>query len=101
MKLITNILNFFTSFKEPRPPRDWIVILCLIFAVLIALVGWAIFLFLGIRSGAIIGSAEGQEVATPTVTRGELQEALDHYQKKEANFDARNYPTPSLSDPSL
>lgn len=100
MKFAMNIIDFFKSFGRPHPSRDWLFALIVLTIALAVLLGVAIFLFLGIRSGVIVGSAEGVVPIAPTVTRGELEAVLDAYQKKEINFDAENYPTPSLSDPA-
>lgn len=100
MKTLADIFYFLNSLKNPHPSRDWLIALSTAALVLAVFLGIAIFLFLGIRSGIVVGSAEGKIPASPTVTRGELKVVVEAYQKKELNFGAKNYPTPKLSDPA-
>jgi len=100
MNTVKNATSFLISFTKPHPSRDWLLLLAVFSAGFVFCIGIAGFLFLGIRSGTIVGRAEGNTPSAPSVTRGELKEVLGTYQKKETNFNARNYPTPALSDPS-
>jgi len=100
MNITKSAITFVVSFTKPHPSRDWLLLLAVFFIGLLSCFSIAAFLFLGIRSGTIVGNAGETAPVLPSVTRTELQGVVETYQKKETNFNARNYSRPSLSDPS-
>ena len=69
-------------------------------AVLIAVIVYAAYLFIGINSGRIVGVAAPDLLTPPSVTRGDINKAIDSYQARALNFNERNLPLPTLFDPS-
>lgn len=100
MKYLTAALSFVMSLSRPHPARDWALIVVLGLIGFVVCVGFAVYLFLGIRSGVIVGNAEGAAPITPAVTKGEISSTLEAYTQRSANFDAQNYPRPPLTDPA-
>ncbi len=84
----------------PNPARDWYAVLLIAIALLIVEIAVGVFFFVGIRSGQIVGSAEGAGESMSTVTRGEVSATLDLYRVRQTNYEARNFPRPALKDPS-
>ena len=95
-----SLKEFLLSFITPLPARDWFVLLCLTGILFLVFVSYAGYLFLGIRAGTIVGSADTERPALPTVSRGDLTKTLETYRTRKANYDARNFPRPTLVNPS-
>ncbi len=95
-----SLKNFALSFVTPLPARDWFVALCLFILLFVACVVYAGYLFLGIRAGTIVGSVETSHPVLPAVSRDDLSKTLDGFRTRKANFDARNFPRPVLSNPA-
>jgi|CXWL01.1.fsa_nt_gi hypothetical protein len=95
-----SLKEFALAFVTPLPARDWFVILCLTLLLFIGCVSYAGYLFIGIRGGTIIGSAQSDRPVLPKVSRADLTKILDTYRVRKANYEARNFPRPTLTNPS-
>lgn len=95
-----SLKDFALSFVTPLPARDWFLVLGIFIMTFIAGVSYAGYLFLGIRAGTIVGSVEADHPVLPVVSKSDLAKTLDAFRVRKANFDARNFPRPALSNPS-
>ncbi len=101
MKSFTeDIGSYFALLLKPHPGRDWLIVFVFMIIVLLAVVSFAAYLFLGIRTGSIVGASTADVPTPPQVTRGEIEIVLESYRKRVLNFNERNFPVPTLFDPS-
>lgn len=100
MKSAQELVQRLKTFFGPHPLRDWVVIATLLFVIFMIVVVFAVYLFLGIRTGRIVGSVPAENLSAPKVTRGEIKEVLDRYELRRVNFDAGNFPERTFSDPN-
>lgn len=87
------------SIATPHPARDWSIALVIIVMTFVGFVAYAGYLFVGIRWGGLTGESSIQSVSPPTITRGELDSALETYRVRRANFESRNFGIPGVTDP--
>jgi hypothetical protein len=64
--------HFFSSLITPFPARDWAISLVILMILFVGLVGYAAYLFTGIRAGTIVGEAPAVSGALPNVSRADL-----------------------------
>ena len=95
-----SLTEFTLSFLTPHPARDWLIALSLSIAVFLACASYAGYLFWGIRAGTIVGSAPTDRPVLPKVSRADLANTLEAYRVRKANYDARNFPRPVLTNPA-
>ncbi len=95
-----SLKEFALSFVTPLPSRDWFVILSLSILLCIGCVSYAGYLFFGIRTGTIVGAAQSDRPVLPKVSRADLTKTLEAYRVRKANYEARNFPRPALTNPS-
>ena len=81
------VQQFFSSLITPLPARDWAIALTLLIALFVGLVGYAAYLFTGIRAGTIVGEAPAVSGVLPNVSRADLMNTLEIYRIKRTNFD--------------
>ena len=85
------IQKFFVSLITPSPARDWAIALVLLLIVFFGLVGYAGYLFIGIRAGTIVGEAEAVSGLLPSVSRDDLMNTLEAYRIRRANFESGQF----------
>ena len=95
-----SLKDFLVSLVTQLPARDWFVTLSLFIVLFAACIAYAVYLFLGIRAGTIVGSVEADHPALPAVSRVDLSKTLDAFRTRKANYDARNFPRPALFNPA-
>lgn len=95
-----SLTEFAASLLTPHPVRDWLLILSLAAVLFFSCAAYAGYLFLGIQGGTIIGSIEAEQPVLPKVSRGDLTKTLEMYHTRKANYEAQNFPRPSLVNPS-
>lgn len=100
MKTTQELLLHLRTFFGPHPLRDWVVVASILFVIFIIVIVFATYMFLGIRTGRIVGTAPVEIPSAPKVTRGEIKEVLDEYELRRVNFDAGNFPERTFSDPN-
>ncbi|MBX9765326.1 hypothetical protein K2X83_01660 [Patescibacteria group bacterium] len=85
------IQKFFVSLITPNPARDWAIALVLLLLFFFGLVGYAGYLFVGIRAGTIVGKAEAVSAVLPNVSRADLMNTLEVYRVRRANFESGQF----------
>jgi hypothetical protein len=85
------IQKFFVSLITPSPARDWAIALVLLLLFFFGLVGYAGYLFVGIRAGTIVGEAEPVSAVLPNVSRADLMNTLEEYRVRRANFESGQF----------
>ena len=100
MTTLENITLFMASLLKPHPGRDWMIIFILTLMIGIACMVIAGYLFIGIRSGTIVGESYADDLKPPQITRGEIEKVLETSKARALNFNERNFPLPTLFDPS-
>ena len=98
---ITFILNWFKKFLVPNPTRDWASVLVIGLIIFVAAVGWGVYVFVGIKSGALIEAGSTTTTPPAPLSRAEIQKVLDIYRARAANYQAGNFPSYPLNDPHL
>ncbi|MEK7613390.1 MAG: hypothetical protein AAB439_00740 [Patescibacteria group bacterium] len=101
MKFTFSLNDFVRSLSRPHPIRDWFLLIILGAGTLISLVTFAVYYFLGIQSGSIIGDASQNVTPIPRVSRVELQEVVDVHTLRAVNYEEGEISIPDISDPSL
>ena len=100
MNIFARIKRFFSSFTRPKPARDWLLLLFVSAFVFILSAAYAVYLYIGINSGAAFsGSIEVQTPRVP-LTQDELDSLFNAYQSRRTNFMAHSLTAPSLIDPT-
>jgi hypothetical protein len=100
MNYLKNIGVFFASFVRPHPGRDWFVMFSFLVLLFLLFIVFGIYMFIGIRSGWISGVAEEEKITIPQTSRSDLEVVLGRYRDRTLNFNSRNFPLPTLFDPS-
>ncbi len=100
MKSLNSLSQFVASFTRPHPARDWLLVFAVGLVVFVALVVFAVYVFIGIRSGRIVGTAEGEAPKLPHVSREEIQTTVERYEARKTIFEAGTYVVPDLDDPA-
>jgi hypothetical protein len=91
MKYLSSIVHWFTGLTRPVPSRDWHTVLVLILLLGAAVVGIALYFYLGLQSGAIIVPQAPTHVSPPSVSRDKLSKVLEVYQQRALNYNAGNF----------
>ena len=94
------VLVWLQSLGRPYPARDWFMILGLGLVVFACGAAMAGYLFLGVKTGALIDGGAAAPAA-PVVSREKMQKVLERYGERFANFEAGNFGTFILKDPHL
>lgn len=100
MEYLKIFSSVFHKLTNPYPLRDWYILLTGSAAIALVLIGIAIYFFVGIQSGFIIGERTDVDTKSPTVSREKLSQILETYEKRRVNFEAGNFSMPKVSDPS-
>lgn len=94
----------FTALLEkltnPYPMRDWYIAFFIALVAFGVLIGIALYLFIGIQSGAIIVPQEAAQKPPLNVSRESLTDTLEVYEERALNFETSNYPIPNIPDPA-
>lgn len=98
MKYLAPVVRFFVSLARPSPERDWRIVLAAALLLGAALIGNAIYFYVGLQSGAIIAPREPTRSPAPTLSRAELSRALDFYRARALNYEAGNIAVPSTAN---
>lgn len=85
------IQKFFVSLITPSPARDWSIALALLLLLFAGLVGYAGYLFVGIRAGTIVGEAPAVSGVLPNVSRADLMNTLEIYRIKRTKFESGEF----------
>ena len=89
--MMEKIQKFFVSLVTPSPARDWTIALVLLLLSFFALLGYAGYLFVGIRAGTIVGEAEPVSAVLPNVSRADLMNTLVEYRVRRATFESGSF----------
>ena len=100
MGFITHIIDSLRALSRPFPMRDWSLIVAFAWFVAVALIGIAVYFFIGIQSGAIIVPHAEPSAPGVSVSREGLKKTLETYDTRKLNFDSGNIKAPDVSDPS-
>ena len=100
MNPLLRISRFFSSLKQAHPSRDWFLVLIFLATLLLSLTLFASYLFFGIESGSIVAPSHVATSSAPSVTRGEIGKVLESYRARKLNYNADNFLTIPLQDPS-
>ncbi|HEY4473791.1 MAG TPA: hypothetical protein VI957_01345 [Candidatus Paceibacterota bacterium] len=92
--------KFFVSLLSAHPARDWLLILFFAAFLLVFELAYAGYLFYGIQSGGIVGTADTAVEVAPSVTAKDLEKVLEVYRVRKTDFETRNFKLPPLSDPA-
>ena len=98
--MLTHIRRFFEAIGRPYPARDWFVALIFLAFALLLFTLFASYLFFGIESGSIINPPATSLPSAKALTRGDIQKTLEIYRARKLNYDANNFPSTPLTDPS-
>lgn len=94
------VMQWIRGLGRPYPARDWFLILGVGLAVFLCGVGMAVYLFLGVKTGSLLG--EGTATPPPsTLSRDKMQNVLERYGERLANFDSGNFGTYQFADPHI
>ena len=100
MEYLSRITQFLQKLTNPYPTRDWYIMLAIAALTALILIAIAVYFFIGIQSGFIIGSSSETEIPTQSLSREKIKQTLEVYEQRRVNFEAGNYAVPDVSDPS-
>jgi hypothetical protein len=83
----------------PRPARDWAIAVIFSSALFIACGGYAAYLFIGLRTGSILGTIDAAPAQASTVKKEDIASAVDAYRAR-ADLFAKGVSVPGVFDPS-
>ena len=91
-----------TSFSllRPHPARDWAIVFFIALILFAVNAIYAGYLFFGMRSGAIVGTAEITVEAPPSVTREKIESVLGIYRVRKTEYENNARELPPLPDPA-
>ena len=92
----SDIANALTT---PRPARDWALALALAFVVCAATAAYAAYLFIGLRTGSILGSVETASVKASTLKKEDIAATVAAYRLR-AELFKKGVAVPGVFDPS-
>ncbi len=98
---IKDVLAWLKTLTTPYPARDWLVVVALASTVAVLMAAGAGYLYIGIKSGALIQAGITDRKPPEPVARAEMQRVLEVYGIRFANYEASNFPSADLFDPHL
>ncbi len=98
--MIQRLFAFFISLRATHPARHWLLVLLFAGFLLLCEFAYAGYLFYGIRSGSIVGTADMSAISTTTVTGADIEKVLVLYRARKNDLDTKNFNLPPLSDPA-
>lgn len=88
MSTMTDIPQAFDRFFEPKPARDWLLTLCGVFVLFVALSAYAVNLFFSVSAAPQPMTAAATSTPSLSVTRADVENVLSEYRTRQANYAA-------------
>ncbi|MEK7063657.1 MAG: hypothetical protein AAB955_03135 [Patescibacteria group bacterium] len=95
------VTNWLKRMGTPYPARDWLVAVTTGALIVLAGIGIAAYLFLGVRTGTLIEAGTPRGTPPEPVPRQEMSRVLERYGIRLVNYDSANVPTFDIFDPHL